>query len=100
MATNTERLDKLDDQVNYLQMQEKLFAQKLEQTQDTLGAHTADVVRYRDEVQKLQTAVSILRAEVDDLKKSRDTWGHRGWQIAAGVLLAVVGGVVGYLLKR
>jgi hypothetical protein len=37
---------------------------------------------------------------VDDLKKSRETWGLRAWQVAAGALLAGLGGVIGYLIKR
>lgn len=107
MATNTERIDELTQVTGILSTEQKLLAQSLQQAveanrtlREEMTKLRDEVQKLRDEVQKLQTANGVLRVEVDDLKKSRDTWGQRVWQIVAGVLLAIAGGVVGYYLKR
>ncbi len=59
-----------------------------------------ETAKQKDEVAKLVTVTSVHQAEIAELKKSREHWSQRVWQIVAGLLLAAAAGVIGYLLKR
>jgi len=107
MATNTERLDSLEKQVAAHNVQEKVFARDLtyfesamKQVRDDLAKLNAESVTLRSAFAESEKRNAVLEAAVKELKAGADKWGQRWWQLAAGIALAVVGGVAGYLLKR
>jgi hypothetical protein len=100
MATNTQRIDELSRLVHQLTNQHAPLELEVEWSQAEVVAigKTCDELRKADEDSRLR--IALRERELDILKKSHDLWGNRGWQLVAGILLAVVGGVVGYFLKR
>ena len=107
MATNTERIDQLEKAVNTLLANEKVFALRLEMLDRADARSEAATTALREELDPLrqrQTETdqrnAVLEATVKELKATTDKWSQRLWQLAAGITLAVVGGVAGYLLKR
>jgi chromosome segregation ATPase len=91
--TTADKFDEVKEGIHELDKKVDLSSQLLHQTSDRVGA-------LEELVHELRVAQAVLRTELDDVQKSRDTWGQRWWQIAAGLAIAVAGGVVGYLLKR
>ncbi len=47
-------------------------------------------------VEQLRIELSVLQAQLADLKKSGDVWGNRLWT----VVIAAVAAALGYYLKR
>lgn len=62
--------------------------------------HTAYLNRLRDENTDLRERVAKLEQVVAELKGNRDVWGQRAWGLAAGIVLALLSGAVGYYIKR
>lgn len=93
MATNTEKVDDLIRLVARLdaliESVEKRVS-RLEQKLDELAAACG----------RADSRTSILEREVAELKAHRDEWGRRAWSLVVPIITAIVGGVVGYLLKR
>lgn len=56
--------------------------------------------RLRDELVELRERIAKLEQIVAELKGNRDVWGQRAWGLAAGIVLALISGAVGYYLKR
>ncbi len=122
MPTIADRVTQLEGKVQYLELREQLLtgqfqqAQKaateaIQRTEAELSFQRTESNRTRDELSKLRDEFAAFRVsvssdtavhttELTELKKHREHWSQRAWQVGAGVLLAVVGGVIGYLLKR
>ena len=107
MATNTQRLDQLEKVVNSLLANEKALEVRLEWLDEADARADAAAAILREELERgrqRQTETdqrnAVLEATVKELKAVSEKWGQRWWQLAAGIALAVVGGVAGYLLKR
>jgi len=118
MATNTERIVALEAETKQLKVGEAVLVERLEAMKTLADSHRQGFIeeqnRLRSEVSQLKAEYDALRAAltesekrnavleaaVKELKAGADKWGQRWWQLAAGIALAVVGGVAGYLLKR
>lgn len=107
MATNTERLDTLEKQVAALNVQEKVFGRDFTHLESSVKQLREEVAKLRAEFDTLRAALAesekrnaVLESALKELKATSDKWSQRWWQLAAGIALATVGGVAGYLLKR
>jgi predicted nucleic acid-binding Zn-ribbon protein len=107
MATAADRIAALEKVVRVLEIREQVQAAEIAQLREAdrqLREEQAqsrdDIGKLREELAKVVTASAVNATDVIDLKKHREHWSQRAWQIGAGVLLAVIGGVIGYLLKR
>jgi predicted nucleic acid-binding Zn-ribbon protein len=47
----------------------------------------------------LRTKFALLEQQVAELKKGKEEWGRRLWAIVGPLVGAVVGGLLGYLLR-
>ena len=106
MATNTERLDSLEKQVAALNVQEKVFARDLTHFESAMKQWRDEVAKLRAEHEALRAALTesekrsaVLEAAVKELKAGSDKWGQRWWTLAAGIVLILVSGGAGYLIK-
>ncbi len=100
MATNTERIRELETLVQHLvvqvqSMQGDIKRQEANREQDVKAIED---VKASDQKAAVEAAVVVHR--VGELEKHRELWSLRWWQIGIGLFLAVIGGVIGYLLKR
>ena len=107
MATAAERIAALEKVVHMLEIREQVQASDIAQLRDADRLHREEQAKQRDEISKqkdevarMNTVTSVHQTEIADLKKHREHWTQRLWQIGAGILLAALGGVIGYLLKR
>lgn len=86
--------------MNQLKTQVQLLEQSLKWSEEQIR----DLSKARDELRTADDAIrnraTALEQQVDTLRSTSDLWSSRGWQVLAGVLLALFGAVVGYLLKR
>lgn len=55
--------------------------------------------RLRDENSELRERVAKLEQVIAELKASLAVWGQRAWALAAGLGLALIGGVIAYYRK-
>ena len=51
-------------------------------------------------IRQHDTALALLRRDVDELRQTRDEWSRRIWALAGPLLGAVVGAILGYSLRR
>lgn len=118
MATNTDRITKLEAEVHQLKIADVAASGLFEREVALLRAELrhlaeendrlrADVTKLKAENDALRAANSerdkkdaVVEAVVKELKATTEKWGQRSWQVVAGLAIAVVGGVIGYLLKR
>jgi chromosome segregation ATPase len=59
-----------------------------------------EVERTKEKHEPIGSRIAVLEREVAELKAHRDEWGRRAWSLVVPIVTAIVGGVVGYLLKR
>ena len=107
MATNTQRLDQLEKLVNSLLANEKALEVRLEWLDEADARADAAAAILREELERgrqRQTETdqrnAVLEAAVKELKTTSEKWGQRWWQLAAGLVVAIVSGTAVYLLKR
>lgn len=100
MAMNTERIRELETLVQHLVLQVQSIQGdiKWQDANREQDAKALEEAKAADQKAAVETAVVVHR--VGELEKHRDLWSLRWWQLGVGLLLAVVGGVIGYLLKR
>lgn len=100
MATNTERIDELEQLVAQLKTQVQL----LEQSQKWAEEQVRDLTKARDELRTADDQVrhraTVLEQQVDTLRSTSDLWSTRIWGLIQILLGATIGAVVTYLLKR
>lgn len=100
MPTIAQKLDELSAVVQRLVTQVEVLRGDVDwldeqQTQDHKSHEELKAAVHRAEIQ-----TAVMARDLEELKKHREHWSQRAWQIGIGLLLAVVGGVIGYLLKR
>lgn len=91
--TNSERVEEIGHVVTELTVRVQSIVEALKR----LDALTE---RLREELHAHDVRIAGAEREITELKKDRDEWGRRLWSLLVPVITAVVGGVVGYLLKR
>jgi cell division protein FtsB len=107
MPTAAQRIGELEAKVRFLEVREQLITADIQRLllfeQRTLSEadkRREENAKQKDEVAKLVTTTAVHQTEIAELKKHREHWSQRVWQIVAGLLLAAAAGVIGYLLKR
>ena len=56
--------------------------------------------RAKAELAAHATRIALLEHHTADFRKGKEEWGRRLWTILGPILGALVGGVIGYFLKR
>ncbi len=100
MATNTERIDDLSATTNHLTTKIELIAREseLSKTQLATLANSLDELKAANAI--AITKFALLERELEEQKKTREEWGRRRWALLVPIITAVLGAVLGYLLKR
>lgn len=92
-------IERLDKQMSVSQENVAIFRGNVERLRDQSEPALRDVPRLQrdvDELRPLLVQLAIAQADIAAIKKAGDVWGARIWT----VVVAVVGGVFGYYLKR
>jgi undecaprenyl pyrophosphate phosphatase UppP len=100
MPTNTERVDEVTALAQRLLVQVEAVQADIKRltAQHDQDVQALEEVKTAGQKAAIEAAVVVHR--VTELEKHRELWSLRWWQIGLGILVAVVGGVIGYLLKR
>jgi hypothetical protein len=100
MPTNTEKVDEVTVLAQRLLAQVEAIQADIKRL---TAQHDQDVQALEEvkaSTHKSATEAAVVTHRVTELEKHRELWSLRWWQLGIGLLLAVVGGVIGYLLKR
>ncbi len=100
MPTNSQKLDELTALVHRLVSQLEAVSADVKRLERQREQDYKSHEELKTAVHRAEIQAAVMARDVEDLKKSRESWGQRTWQLGIGLLLAVVGGVIGYLLKR
>ena len=93
MPTNSEKIDELARLVTELAGRVATIEKDAEWSSEW-------VEKLRAASEEMRIRLATLEREIEELKKSREEWGRRGWAIVMALITAFIGGVIGYLLKR
>ena len=100
MATNTEKVQELTALVQHLAFQVQAFEADIKRLSSQRDQDLKAVEDLKSAANKATTDSAVIAHRVGELEKHRESWTQRFWQLGIGLLLAVVGGVIGYQLKR
>ncbi len=104
----TDEVAKIREKIEQMLIAHAIVTQRLD-TVWTDGGETYDTLqdverRVADIRREMEKETSLLRREVEDLKKWRDEWGKRAWSLAPVLISAVLGGLIAlginYFLPR
>jgi chromosome segregation ATPase len=91
--TNTDRIDDLTKLLHSLVATVDATRQQVDRLEDLLNRQAAAI-------EEIKVRLALAERDISELKNVRDEWGRRTWALIVPIITAIVGGVVGYLVKR